>query len=308
MRMQKKVPLQELIDEWHNYMGMVTAFDRDSPLLCFQIDRFKPDSQGDVVKAAWHLDLSIVEVPIATEPDSLCTEVREYIPIAGILHKGQDQCGHLQCTARHTKGWLVFDDNTEAVLHPGDQPPRQADWICVWLLRLTRCREVMPTFYVRGHDAKVHELVKLLDRRAWQQLETKEQLTRYFAVHCGACAQLFLDAQSLAKHVFLRHSPYRWILTRTFDLIALDHRHAETPCLLCGALPEVTGGMRIVPTHACPAILNYALAKSYHQHELLHYGPIYGAPRRRDGSLHGAHLDEGQPTSLEDWLQMDPDP
>ena len=60
----KKVPLQELIDEWHNYMGMVTAFDRDSPLLCFQIDRFKPDSQGDVVKAAWHLDLSIVEVPL----------------------------------------------------------------------------------------------------------------------------------------------------------------------------------------------------------------------------------------------------
>ena len=78
----KKVPLQELIDEWHTYMGMVTAFDRDSPLLCFQINRFKPDSQGDVVKAAWHLDLSIVEVPIATEPDSLTTEVREYIPIA----------------------------------------------------------------------------------------------------------------------------------------------------------------------------------------------------------------------------------
>ena len=303
----KKVSLQELIDEWHTYMGMITAFERDSPLLCFQIDRFKPDSQGDVVKAAWHLDLTIVEVPIATEPDSLTTEVCEYVPMAGLLRKGHDQCGHLQCVARHARGWLVFDDNTEAVLHPGDQPPRQADWICVWLLRLTRYREVTPTFYVRGHDAKVHELVQLLDRRNWQQLET-ERLTRYFAVHCGACAQLFLDVQSLAKRVFLRHFQYRWILTRTFDLLTLDHRHADTPCLMCGALPEVTGGMRNVPTHACPAILNYALAKSYHQHELQHYGPIYGAPCRRDGSLYGAHLDGGQPEGLNEWLQMDPGP
>ena len=43
-----KVSLQALINEWHNYMGMVTAFDTDSPLLCFQIDRFKPENKARV--------------------------------------------------------------------------------------------------------------------------------------------------------------------------------------------------------------------------------------------------------------------
>ena len=66
----EKVTLQSLIDEWNSYMGTITAFEKDSPLICFQIDR---------IKAAWHLELTEVEILISAESDNLRTEVFSYL-------------------------------------------------------------------------------------------------------------------------------------------------------------------------------------------------------------------------------------
>ena len=119
----EKVTLQSLIDEWRSYMGMITAFEKDSPLICFQIDRFCSVDQGNAIKAAWHLELTEVEILISSD-DNLRTEVFSYLPSL-------------------------------------------ADWICVWLIRAPRCRTVTPSFYVRGHASKVHQLVQFLDSRNW---------------------------------------------------------------------------------------------------------------------------------------------
>ena len=275
----EKVSLQALIDEWHTYMGMVTAFDADSPLLCFQIDRFKPDSQGTPVKATWQLELSVVEILVSPDPMCLETEVYEYVPIAGIVHQGHDQQGHLQGVGRTTKGWVLFDDGKESSCLPHTSIPRPSDWICVWLIRQTRHIEVLPSYYTRGHDAKVHQVVQLLDQQSWQELESREELIRYFAVHCGACSQIFTDMVTLARHVFQRHFSLRWTLTRPAEIHGLDHRGLETPCLMCGAVPLLTPGMTSVPSHGCTTVLNLALAKAYHEEELKARGEIFGAPR-----------------------------
>ena len=161
----EKVSLQTLINEWHTYMGMITAFETDSPLICFQLDRFRPDFRGKVEKASWTLELTMVEILVSPDRDSLHTETYEYLPIAGILHRGHDQRGHLQCVGRTRQGWIVFEDGIEASVHPSGRPPRPEDWICVWLLRATRAKEVTPSYYVRDHAAKVHQLVLLLDQK-----------------------------------------------------------------------------------------------------------------------------------------------
>lgn len=54
--------------------------------------------------------------------------------------------------------------------------------------------------------------MKLLEKQCWQEMETKEELMSYFAVHCGACAQIFLDTKSLVKNVFQRDFQARWTL------------------------------------------------------------------------------------------------
>ena len=274
-------------------MGMVTAFDTDSPLLCFQLDRFKPDSQGTPVKATWHLELSMVEILVSPDPESLMTEVYEFVPIAGIVHQGRDQQGHLQGVGRTTTGWVLFDDGKESCCHPSDSIPRPADWICVWLIRTSRRIEVMPSYYIRGHDAKVHQAVQLFDQQSWQELESQEDLIHYFAVHCGACSQIFTDVTTLARHVFQRHFALRWTLTRPSELHGLDHKGLETPCLMCGAVPMLTS----VPSHSCTTVLNLALAKAYHEVELKPRGEIFGAPRPRE--------EPGMDDGLGTWLAMD---
>ena len=279
----QKVTLQSLIDEWHDYVGMITAFEHDSPLLCFQIDRFRPDTQGNVEKAGWTLELTNVNVLISSEAHSLVTEAYEYTPVAGLVHRGQDQFGHLQCVGKTTQGWVVFDDNIESCHHATSQPPRLTDWIRVWLIRCPRFCSITPSFYVRDHDAKVVQLVNLLKTCSWQAMEAKEELMRYFAVHCGACAQVFLSTKALVRHVFLRHFQARWTMTRTKEWIGLDHRFAESPCLFCGAVPVIQGNLGHLPTHSCPTILNFSVAKDYYEHELKHRSTIYGAPRNREG-------------------------
>lgn len=38
---QEKVTLQQFLDQWQLYVGMVTAFGRDSPLICLRLDPFR---------------------------------------------------------------------------------------------------------------------------------------------------------------------------------------------------------------------------------------------------------------------------
>ena len=128
------------------------------------------------------------------------------MPIAGILHRGLDEQGHLQCAGLHQGQWMIFNDGVEARLLAEGAAPRAEDWVCIWRIRYPRLRSVTPQHYVRGHDARVHQLMDYVTQHRWQELEANETVTKYFSLHCGACAQLFLDAGSLAKHVFRRHS------------------------------------------------------------------------------------------------------
>ena len=188
-------------------------------------------------KATWHPELSVVEILVSPDPASLATEVYEFVPIVGIVHQGHDQQGHLQGVGRTTKGWGLFDDGKELGCQPQDSIPRPADWTCVWLIRNNRRIEVTPFHYTRGHDAKVHPAVQLSVQRSWQELELREDLAHYFAVHCGACSQIFTDVINLARHVFQWHFAPCWTLTRPAVLYGPDHRGSDTPWLMCAAMP-----------------------------------------------------------------------
>ena len=69
-----------------------------------------------MIKAAWHLGLSAVEILWG----NLVTEAYEYMPIAGILRRGENKQGHLQCVGLTQGGWLIFNNGQEARLHPAD--------------------------------------------------------------------------------------------------------------------------------------------------------------------------------------------
>ena len=88
-------------------------------------------------------------------------------------------------------------------------------------------------------------------------------------------------------------------------MIGLDFRGVETPCLLCGALPLIGGPLTCLPTHTCPAILNYTPAKAFHEYELKRHGMIYGTVRSRE-SL-SDDLDEESPQGLDAWLNLGPE-
>ena len=112
-----------------------------------------------------------------------------------------------------------------------------------------------------------------------------------------------MDLRSLVKHVYQRHPPARKVMLDTFAATGLDYRGLETPCLLCGAAPQLVEGLRWLPTHHCAAALNYAVAKDFHEHELRHQGAIFGTARRADGLTAG--LEEAAPDTLSAWLGMD---
>ena len=55
--------------------------------------------------------------------------------------------------------------------------------------------------------------------------------------------------------------------------------------------------------HHCAAVLNFAIAKNFHEQELRHHGTIYGTARQADGLTAG--LEEAAPDTLSAWLGMD---
>ena len=302
---QKKVSLQSMINEWQDYLGMITAFEHDSPLICFQLDRFDTNALGETTKAAWHLDLGPVTIQISPEQDSLSTMSFEYTPIAGILHRGLDKQGHLQCAGLHQGQWLIFNDGVEASLLAEGAAPKATDWVCIWLIRSSRLRSVKPQHYARGHDARVHQLMDYVSQHRWQELEANENLTKYFSLHCGACAQLFLDAGSLAKHVFRRHSPCRKTLLNTMEWVGIDHKAVETPCLFCKAIPVFGEQSKQLPYHTCPTVMNMAIAKDYFLNELSKRGSIYGTARGSAALFNAAAeppRSRRRASSLGDWL------
>lgn len=67
--------------------------------------------------------------------------------------------------------------------------------------------------------------------------------------------------------------------------------------------PQLAGGLRQLPTHNYAAVLNFAIAKNFHEQELCRHGAIYGMARQSDGLSAG--LEEASPGNLSAWLGMD---
>ena len=85
----------------HEYQGMYTCFEVDAPLLGLQLHL--PDE---------------VHLPFWPWSDkaSMVVYHREYNPVAVILHRGQDQQGHLPSDLLSDEGWFLTDDNRGATI------------------------------------------------------------------------------------------------------------------------------------------------------------------------------------------------
>ena len=132
---EKDSSLQDMITAWHEYQGMHTCFKVDTPMLGLQIDQYHPTHQG---AARMPVPLHIpdkVFLPFWSDETTMAVYHREYHPVAVILHRGQDQAGHVQSGLLSDEGWFLTDDAYPA---HNDDPlltTRLTDVVFIWLVR-----------------------------------------------------------------------------------------------------------------------------------------------------------------------------
>ena len=144
MHMNNHCSLNELIAAWHEEQSMKTAMIGASPCLCLHIDRFFQGPTGCIVKRNCSVDLDTeVRMP-AFNSTGLTCETNGYIPIAAVIHLGQDLAGHCRALLRMQptvtqKGmavtWQLTDDGV-----PPTPLWKVPDWclqnlMVVWLIR-----------------------------------------------------------------------------------------------------------------------------------------------------------------------------
>ena len=136
------IRLDSLIDVWHNYLGMQTAFMHASPVICFHIDRHVLAGTGEPCKS----DLSIGMHGVFTIPfftgQNLAIEWKEYKVVAAIAHLGDDQSGHCRAILRMQAD---YSNPAQPVMHllTNDNGPPEACWkepdwfvqnvMCIWM-------------------------------------------------------------------------------------------------------------------------------------------------------------------------------
>ena len=139
----KHTHVQELLDGWQTYRGMSASFQTDSRIIGVHVDRYALDHSGQPCKQVWRLDVSgTILFPIQPE-NTLRVDLIEYQVIAGVVHIGGDQRGHLQAVGRDEAGWFLFDDDAEARLLPDDGVLRQ-HWTFLWLIKADACSQGHP--------------------------------------------------------------------------------------------------------------------------------------------------------------------
>lgn len=122
MLQDDSLTLSQMIRDWSNQDGMVTALTHQTPLICVQLDRHIRSGTGQIAKCDipvnfhWGIDL-----PFYTGQD-LAIHWRSYRVIAAIAHLGHDTAGHcrtmlrvqMNSTAREPYMFLLTEDWTQA--------------------------------------------------------------------------------------------------------------------------------------------------------------------------------------------------
>ena len=95
----------------------------DAPsCLCFQINRFAHDVNGQMKRSLCELELETeLTMPVFRSSNLTCTLV-DYIPVAAVSHFGQDRAGHCRALLKiqpvlisetRPATWLLTDDDTK---------------------------------------------------------------------------------------------------------------------------------------------------------------------------------------------------
>ena len=136
-----KISLQQLIQTWHEYMGMHTALTGNPRIVCIHVDRTIILGNGETCKSDTLVDLhGDCVLPFFEDADGTIGWVAFKV-VAAIAHLGRDQAGHCRAVlrvdidpdARHPAPFLLTDDNT-----PPTWSPEIPSWIagnlmCIWL-------------------------------------------------------------------------------------------------------------------------------------------------------------------------------
>lgn len=115
--------LHQMIRDWSNQDGMVTALTTHTPLVCVQLDRLIRSGTGQIAKCDipvnfhWGIDL-----PVYMD-DGMTIQWKTYRVIAAIAHLGHDTAGHCRSllrvemndTAREPHMFLLTEDWLRAV-------------------------------------------------------------------------------------------------------------------------------------------------------------------------------------------------
>ena len=152
-----RIRLRDLIQAWHDHMGMRTALTSPTDLICVHINRFVHSGDGQVYKS----DLSVgfhwgCSFPCFDGP-TLDVTWKDYQIVSAIAHQGVDQAGHY-------RSWLNVEHDVRAGLSPtlalltndNHEAVRiwhEPDWfaqnvVCLWLCScemLNLCR--LPTTF-----------------------------------------------------------------------------------------------------------------------------------------------------------------
>lgn len=100
MLQDDSLTLCQMIRDWSNQDGMVTALTHQSPLICVQIDRHIRSGTGQIAKCDipvnfhWGIDLPFYE------GEGLAIHWKTYKVIAAIAHLGHDTAGHCRTMLR----------------------------------------------------------------------------------------------------------------------------------------------------------------------------------------------------------------
>ena len=123
MLQDDSLTLCQMIRDWSNQDGMMTALTHHSPLVCVQLDRHIRSGIGELVKCDipvnfhWGIDLPIYD------SEGLQVQWKTYRVLAAIAHLGHDTAGHcrtllriqMNATAREPHMFLLTEDWLKAV-------------------------------------------------------------------------------------------------------------------------------------------------------------------------------------------------
>ena len=139
---ENRILLRDMIQAWHDHLGMVTALVDPTDLICIHINRLVQSGDGRICKSnlsvGFHWGCSL---PFFTD-DGLSIQWKDFQVVSAIAHQGQDGSGHY-------RSWLKVHHDTHAgvpetlALLTGDSREAERIWhtppwfdsctTCLWL-------------------------------------------------------------------------------------------------------------------------------------------------------------------------------